>query len=621
MSDITGTQKLIVPVISLLSRFLTKITAILGGLSLFINVLVVFSSVIFRYVFHSPLEWAEEVARALMIALVFFGVATSSGRGGHIGIDLFLGLLPSSMRAYIVHSTRWILVFVSIGLVISSYDLVYISLEQTTETGMPLALFYVPVFIGAIVMFVATLEHVFQAEKKIVLRSGIGVLGLFFIGFTCYSLFPEFESLPALFMFVCFFLGIMAGIPIAFTLGLSSMVFFLSNPTLPFVFFAQQVSAGVDHFVLLAIPFFLLAGAAMEVNGMSSRLVEFIVRGMGRFKGGLNMTTVLSMAFFSGISGSKLADVAAVGGVLMPAVKRTKQSREDAAGVFAASAVMAESIPPCVNLIVMGFVANISIGALFIAGIVPAACLLIILLITANIFGKKINVSDAYPVLMPKKQLILGAAVGLLMILMIGRGVVAGIATSTEISAFAVVYAIVVGRIAFRELTLKATIKLFIDMSAMSGMLLFIVASATSLSYALTIEMIPQKCADILVSIGTNHGAWLFLILSILILIIFGSVLEGAPALIIFAPILVPIAIQLGFHPLHYGIVMVFAMGFGLFSPPIGLGLYATCTICGVTMKDVMKPMLKYQLVILVGIILVALFPFITTWLPNIMGY
>ena len=306
-------------------------------------------------------------------------------------------------------------------------------------------------------------------------------------------------------MFACFFLGIIAGIPIAFTLGLSSMVFFLSNPTLPFVFFAQQVSAGVDHFVLLAIPFFLLAGSAMEINGMSSRLVEFIVRGMGRFKGGLNMTTVLSMAFFSGISGSKLADVAAVGGVLMPAVKRTKQSREDAAGVFAASAVMAESIPPCVNLIVMGFVANISIGALFIAGIVPAVCLLIILLITANIFGKKINVSDAYPVLMPKKQLILGAAVGLLMILMIGRGVVAGIATSTEISAFAVVYAIVVGRIAFRELTLKATIKLFIDMSAMSGMLLFIVASATSLSYALTIEMIPQKCADILVSIGTNH--------------------------------------------------------------------------------------------------------------------
>lgn len=621
MSDIAGSNKIIVPVISPLSSWLVKMTAILGGISLFINVIVVFSSVIFRYAFHAPLEWAEEVARALMIALVFFGVATSSGRGGHIGIDLFLGLLHKSIRHYVVHGTRWVLVFVSFGLLVSSVELIYISLEQTTENGMPLSLFYVPVGIGAFVMFIATLEHAFQENKEIVLKSGIGVLIIITIGYFSLYLFPDFESLPAVLMLACFILGIIAGIPIAFTLGLSAMVFFLSNPTLPFVFFAQQVSAGVDHFVLLAIPFFLLAGAAMEVNGMSSRLVEFIVRGMGKFKGGLNMTTVLSMAFFSGISGSKLADVAAVGGVLMPAIKRTKQSSEDAAGVFAASAIMAESIPPCVNLIVMGFVANISIGALFIAGIVPAACLLIILMITANIFGKRINISDAYPVLMPKRQLILGAAVGLVMILMIGRGVVAGIATSTEISAFAVVYAIVVGRIAFRELTLKATVKLFIDMAAMSGMLLFIVAAATSLSYALTIEMIPQKCAEILVSIGNNHGAWLFLLLSIFILIIFGSVLEGAPALIIFAPILVPIAIQLGFDSLHYGIVMVFAMGFGLFSPPIGLGLYATCTICGVTMKDVIKPMLKYQVVIFMGIILVALFPFITTWLPNSMGY
>ncbi|VTN14282.1 Neu5Ac permease [Raoultella terrigena] len=282
---------------------------------------------------------------------------------------------------------------------------------------------------------------------------------------------------------------------------------------------------------------------------MSTRLVELIVRGMGRFRGGLNMTTVLSMAFFSGISGSKLADVAAVGGVLMPAVRRAKQDGEEAAGVFAASAVMAETIPPCVNLIVMGFVANISIGALFIAGLVPAACLLVLLMIAANRFGGKINVSEAYPVLRPRAQLYLGAAVGLVMIFMIGRGVMMGIATSTEISAFAVIYAIVIGRLAFRELTFKATVKMFIDIAAMSGVLLFIVACATSLSYALTIQMIPQQIAGLLVGIGVEQGAWLFLLLTIVILIIFGAVLEGAPALIIFAPILVPIAVQLGFNP------------------------------------------------------------------------
>ena len=359
----------------------------------------------------------------------------------------------------------------------------------------------------------------------------------------------------------------------------------------------------------------------MEVNGMSPRLVEFIVRVMGKFKGGLNMTTVVTMAFFSGISGSKLADVAAVGGVLMPAVKRTKQSSEDAAGVFASSAVMAEAIPPCVNLIVMGFVANISIGALFIAGIIPAAFIMILMLITVYLFGSRINIKDAYPVLMPKKELFLGAAVGIVMIVMIGRGVVAGIATSTEISAFAVVYALVIGRLVFRELTLKATVNLFINMSAMSGMLLFIVAAAQSLSYALTIEMIPQYCAEYVAQIGQEYGSWLFLVLSVLVLIIFGSVLEGAPALIIFAPILVPIAIQLGYDPLQYGVLMVLAMGFGLFSAPVGQGMYATCTICGVNMKDVIKPMLKYQAVVLLGILCIAFFPAITIYLPRALGY
>ncbi|MBK5071802.1 TRAP transporter large permease subunit [Budviciaceae bacterium CWB-B4] len=608
-------------ILSSLSRFLTKITAGAGALVLFINVVVVFASVIWRYALHSPLHWAEEVARALMIALVFFGVATSTGRGGHIGVDLFLRFLPPHVRPYVVHASRWILFMVSIGLVISSYDLVQAARLQTTETGLPQVIYVIPVFIGSVVMVVAALEHALRERLRVVVLSAVAIAILVAIGYAKLSFMDDPSSAAAVLMLSCFVLGILAGVPIAFTLGMSAMVFFICDPSLPFVFFSQQVAAGVDHFVLLAIPFFLLAGAAMEVNGMSTRLVELIVRGMGKFRGGLNMTTVLAMAFFSGISGSKLADVAAVGGVLMPAVRRAKQDSEEAAGVFAASAMMAETIPPCVNLIVLGFVANISIGALFIAGLVPAACLLVLLLIAANFFGKRISISDAYPILRPRKQLLLGAAVGLIMILMIGRGVVAGIATSTEISAFAVVYALVVGRLAFGELTLKATVKLFVDIAAMSGVLLFIVACATSLSYALTIQMIPQMIADALVAIGFSHGAWLFLILTIVILIIFGAVLEGAPALIIFAPILVPIAVQLGFDPLHFGIVMVLAMGFGLFSPPIGLGLYTTCAICGVEMKNVIRPMLKYLAVVMVGIIVVAMVPTITVWLPRLMGY
>ncbi|MBS1157133.1 MAG: dicarboxylate transporter, DctM subunit [Proteobacteria bacterium] len=607
--------------LSAANQGLTKATATIGAIALAVNVLVVFASIFWRYALNEPVEWAEEVARALMVTIIFCGAATSMGKGRHIGVDLFLGWLPDHARAYVAHGSRWILLVVSFGLTLSSIDLVTASLAQTTSTGLPQVIYVLPVVLGALVMTSIALEHSLQAQVKQVVISLVGVVMLALIGFVVLKTIPEGLSGPGILMLSCFILGVVAGVPIAFTLGISAMTFFVTNPNLPFVFFAQQVSAGVDHFVLLSIPFFLLAGAAMEVNGMSSRLVELIVRCMGRFRGGLNMTIVVAIAFFSGISGSKLADIAAVGGVLMPAVRRARQSSKDAAGLFAASAVMAETIPPCVNMIVMGFVANISIGALFIAGLVPAACLLLLLIIASVVFGKRINVEHAYPVRMPMKQLLLGAGIGLAMVIMIGRGVMAGIATSTEISSFAVVYAIVVGRLAFRELTFKATVKLFVDTASMSGMLLFIVAAATSLSYALTMEMIPQKIAEALVSLGNNYGSGIFLILSIVMVAIFGAVLEGAPALIIFAPILVPIGVQLGFDPLHFATVLILAMGLGLFSPPIGLGLYTTCAICGVSMKDVIRPMFKYWVIITIGLFIVAFVPFLTVWLPKAMGY
>ena len=610
-----------VPLLSAVNRGLTLATAYVGAVALAVDVLVVFASIFWRYALNEPIEWAEEVARALMVTIIFSGAATSMGRGGHIGVDLFLGWLPHRLRVYVAHASRWVLLFVSCGLMISSFDLVTASLVQTTSTGLPQVIYVIPVVFGAVVMSFVALEHALQAKAREVLISLFGVAFLALLAFAVVKSVPEGISGPGILMLSCFVLGIVAGVPIAFTLGISAMSFFLASPFLPFVFFSQQVSAGVDHFVLLAIPFFLLAGAAMEVNGMSTRLVELIVRCMGRLRGGLNMTIVVGIAFFSGISGSKLADIAAVGGVLMPAVRRARQSSKDAAGLFAASAVMAETIPPCVNMIVMGFVANLSIGALFVAGLVPAACLLILLIIAAIVFGKRINVEKAYPVRMPLKQLVIGAAVGLVMVIMIGRGVMAGIATATEISAFAVIYALIVGRLAFRELTLKATVKLFVDTAAKSGMLLFIVAAATSLSYALTMEMIPQKLAAHLVSLGTDYGPGVFLVLSIIMVAVFGAVLEGAPALIIFAPILVPIGVQLGFNPLHYATVLIIAMGLGLFAPPIGLGLYATCAVCGVSMKDVIRPMFKYMAIVTIGLFVIAFVPALTVWLPKAMGY
>src|SRR6185436_7927046 len=277
---------------------------------------------------------------------------------------------------------------------------------------------------------------------------------------------------------IAFVAGLWLGVPIGFVLAFASLVYFLSDPSLPILVYAQQVMAGSDHFVLLAIPFFVLAGLLMEANGMSARLIELLLRVFGRLRGSLGLITISATAFFSGVSGSKLADVAAVGGIVMPAVRRTRQDPNEAAGLLACSAVMAETIPPCINMIILGFVANISISGLFLAGLVPAGVLAMALAAVAVYYGSRINPEDAFEVQTPLIRLIGGAMVGLVMVLMIGKGVVSGVATSTEVSAFAVVYALVIGGLAFRELSVKSIVRLFVRSASMAGGILFIVAAA-----------------------------------------------------------------------------------------------------------------------------------------------
>jgi tripartite ATP-independent transporter DctM subunit len=281
---------------------------------------------------------------------------------------------------------------------------------------------------------------------------------------------------------------------------------------------------------------------------------------------------------------------------------------------------MAETIPPCVNMIIFGFVANVSIGGLFIAGLAPAAFLALGLAVVAVITGRKINPDEAFPERRPLLPLIGGAFVALAMVALIGRGVASGVATSTEISAFAVVYALIVGGAAFRELSPRAVVALFVRAATMASGILFIVAAASSFSFALTIEQIPNMISETLTHFGERHGGVAYLIVAAALMIGFGSILEGAPALIIWGPLLTPIAQRLGVNPLHFGTVMVIAMGLGLFSPPLGLGSYATCAIAGTETRRLMRPMVKYLIVLLLGLLALIFAPDFSLWLPRKFG-
>jgi tripartite ATP-independent transporter DctM subunit len=605
-------------------RFLDRLlvtTEIIAAVVLASDVVVVLCSVVWRYFLHDPVDWAEEIARALMGMQVFLGAATTLARLQHVGIDSFRALFPAAWRPLLIQLCHWIIVVVALALFASSCALLIDSIGQTTPIGLPQWIYVGPMVIGSALMLLFGTAAALEGSRNAVWGTLTAATVIAAVVWGWNTAMPAHAITPLMLLATGFVLSIVAGLPIAFALAFSALLYFLADPSLPMLVYSQQVLSGMDHFVLLAIPFFVLAGLLMEANGMSSRLIELLLRMMGRVRGGLNLIIITATAFFSGVSGSKLADVAAVGGIIMPAVRRTQQNPNDAAGLLAASAVMAETIPPCINMIIMGFVANISIGGLFLAGLVPAAFMALSLAAVAFAFGSRIDPDAAFEQRRNIIPLLGGALVGLVMIAMIGKGVTSGVATSTEVSAFAVAYALVVGAAAFRELSLRNVLLLFMRSASMAGSILFIVAAASSVSFALTIQQIPQQLSGFMMELGHRFGANGFVLASTLLMITFGAILEGAPALIIFGPLLTPIALQLGVSPLHFGTVMVVAMGFGLFSPPVGLGLFATCSITGTEIHHVIRPMLKYLAVLFVALLALVFVPAFSLWLPARYGF
>jgi tripartite ATP-independent transporter DctM subunit len=582
---------------------------------------VVIGSVTLRSLFNAPVEWSDDIARGLMVGSSFFGAASALSRGENVGVAFFVDRVPSNARR-IIDSVSSLLVVIIAGYVaVHAIQLGYLTTGQTTGSGLPLELTIYPMGAGAACMTVFAVDQFARRGPRDV-AVAIAIVGGFTLLWLAWNaLAPGTVPGPAPLMLIGFALSMCGGMAIGFALALAALVYIWAEGALPGVIFAQQMARGIDNFVLLAIPFFILVGYLMEANGMSVRLIALLERLVGRARGGLNVVMVLSMVIFSGISGSKMADVAAVGSVLVPAARRSKQNPGNAVALLAASAVMAEAIPPCLNLIILGFVANLSIGGLFMAGLVPAGLMALALIATAILFGTRTEIHDTTTARLPMRQLWGGAAATVGLIVLIFGGFKSGFATATEISAFAALYALVAGSIVFRELSWQAAVRSFVHSAVRSGLILFIVAAAQSLAFVLTLLQIPHAMGDALVHLSQTSGTWLFMILSIAILIVMGSVLEGAAALIIFGPMLVPVAATLGIAPLHFGVVLVVAMGIGLFAPPLGLGLYGACLVGNVPIEDTIKPILGYLGLLTVVLLVIAFVPGLTLWLPHALGY
>ena len=382
-----------------------------------------------------------------------------------------------------------------------------------------------------------------------------------------------------------------------------------------------KILGGVDSFVLLAIPLFILAGALMESGGISERIVDLAMAIVGRVRGGLAMVVVVAEVLFSGISGSTAADVSAISSLLVPSMRKSGYSGPEAVSVVSAASAMGILVPPCLTMVVLGSLVNLSIVTLFLAGFLPAFLLAGVLLGLIALRARR----QGWPVSPPATKgdlprAIRRAAIPTGLPVMLFGGIFSGLTTVTEAALLAVVYALVAGICRWAAFARKRYSAQLAGSGVVTATTLWVLAAASAFAWILVREWVPQMLGEWIAGAGAGRAG--LLTMTIVVFVVIGALLEGLPALLIFGPILFPISRAVGLDPVHYGIVIIAAMGIAFFLPPVGVGLSIAAGIARVDIDDVSRAYLPYLMALLVGLALIAAFPVLTLVLPRVLlGY
>jgi len=421
-------------------------------------------------------------------------------------------------------------------------------------------------------------------------------------------------------VFFTLIFSMVISVPVGMALGISAFVGMLYVSPDILIMMPQKFLYGLDSFPLLAIPLFVLAGQLMASGGLAKRIIALALIFVGRIYGGLAMVVIFSALLMSGISGSPSANTAAIGSVAIPAMKKLKYPPEFATAVLAAAGGVSTLVPPAIDLIIIGVIANISIGGLFAAGIFPAIVNGVAIMILAYFFSRKMNLPLAEKTsLLVKARVLKDGILPILMIAIILGGIYGGIFTPTEAASVAVVYGFIVSFFIYKELTIKDIPKVLLNTSALSGVVLLVLATASMFSFILTFERIPHALGRLIVSYADN---WiLFIILVHIVFIMLGMVMDALPAIIVLMPIFLPVAVSLGMEPIHLGILVAANVGIGMITPPVGICLFVACGISKTPIGSVVRPLLPFLIFLIFTLIIITMFPEITLFLPRLLGF
>jgi tripartite ATP-independent transporter DctM subunit len=597
-----------------MQRLLGHCLAVPVALLVAAEIAVLLAGVIGRYVFHTPLIWTDELASILFLWLAMLGSAVAFEKGEHMRMTAVVGKLQPGTRAFVdVLATVAALIFL---LLVLPHALEYAHEEAIISTpalDIPNSWRVAAMAVGFGMMALLSVLRLAQFADRKTVGKAIVLAAVLLLGM--WMLQPVFQKLGnvnlVIFFVVIVAACVFAGVPIAFAFGLATLGYMSLTTSTPLMIVVGRMDEGMSHLILLSVPLFVFLGQLIEMTGMARAMVGFLASLLGHVRGGLHYVLVGAMYLVSGISGSKAADMAAVAPVLFPEMKKRGAKEGDLVALLSATGAQTETIPPSIVLITIGSVTGVSISALFTGGMLPGVVLAIGLIgvvfwryrgedLSQVVRANRAEIAKSFIVALP--------AIALPFI--IRAAVVGGVATATEVSTIGIVYAVVAGLLIYRKFDFRRLYPMLVETASLSGAILLIIGAATAMAWGLTQSGFSKTLTDVMRSLP--GGAAGFMAVSVLAFIILGSVLEGIPAIVLFGPLVFPIARAMGIHEVHYAMVVILAMGIGLFAPPFGVGYYAACAISKIHPDEGIRPIIGYIAAMVVGLIVVAAVPWIS---------
>ena len=572
--------------------------------------------VVSRYVFSNPVIWIDEVASIAFLWVAMLGAVLAVDRNEHLRLNLFVEMMPKRLGRFV--QTFALLVVASFLLFMLHPSIDYVKSEwaiRTPALDLPNGFRVSAIGMSLALMLALVLRHAYAISIKTDLVLATGLVAL--IGGGCWLLSPALQTLGNLnipifligFVAVC----LVAGVPIAFCFGIGTLCFLAFSTSIPLEVVVNRMDEGMSSLVLVSVPIFVLLGCVLDATGMGKAIIDFLASLVGHVKAGMSYVLLGSLFIVSGISGSKVSDMATVAPALFPEMKRRGHKPREMIALLATGAAMADTVPPSIVLIVLGSVAGVSIAGLFNSGVVVAMVLLVALAGLAR-WKARHEHSDGVkraPFITVRRTLMI-AGPALLLPFLIRGAVGGGVATATEVSTLAVLYAMVAGIFLYGGFSLRKLYDMLVETAALTGAILIILGTALSMAWVIAQSGVAQQLATFMT---TLPGGWVgFMAVTMIVFLVLGCLLEGLPAILLLAPLMFPIARQLGINDVHYAMVVVTAMNIGLMMPPIGVGFYVACRIGSVSPDEAMGAIWPYILALIAGLLVIAYVPTISTF-------